>query len=143
MATPVPSPFIFLTLFRPMAITTIGTSLTKSTVDLDVSQFAGLLPRAAGMYVVGLTENCAAADLEWNIAFIPGFDRQHEGSAIDIASSTFDSGTPSGVRSAEYTTTTNFLPKGRLQVWWRNKSGISGVKTGLISAILCIRIQQT
>lgn len=137
------SPIILLPLFKSMSITTVGTSLTKSSVDLNVSQFTNILPRLAGIFVIGLTENVAAADLEWNVNFIPGFDRQHEGPAIDIASADFDSTLAAGVRSAEYTSVTAFLPSARLQVWWRNKSGVSGVKTAVISGILGIHLLQT
>lgn len=137
------SPIIYLPVFKTMSVTTFGTSLTKSTIDIDLPQFSGMLLRASGIFVMGLTENVAAADFEWNLAFIPGFDRQHEGTALDIATSPFDSTIPAGVRSAEYTTVAPFLPSSRIQAWWRNKSGVTGVKTAQISAILGIHLLQT
>lgn len=138
------SPILLIPLCRGMSATTNGTALSKSTYDLQVPQLTNLLPRVAGLFVFGVTENVAAADFEWNVAMLIGFDRQHEApTAVDIASVTFDATLSAGARSAEYTTVSNFMPHCRLQVWWRNKAGITGVKNGTMSAILGVHLQRT
>lgn len=132
---------VLLPLFKGLSVTTNGTALAKSYLDLNVPQVKSLLPQAAGLFVIGLTENSQASDFEWNVSFISGFDRAHEALAIDIGASNLDSA--SGMRTAEYTTTTNFLLESRLQLWWRNKSGVSGVKTAQLSAVLGVHLLST
>lgn len=136
-------PIIYVPLFRAMNVSTNGTALSKSTIDLEVPSLSELVAQAEGIFVVALTENVASTDIEWNVAFVSGFDRNHENSAIDISATTFDSTMTYGVRSAEYTTETNFLLSTRLQVWVRNKAGISGVKAATLSAVLGIHIRQS
>lgn len=136
-------PITYLPLFRAMIVSTNGTALSKTTIDLQIPRVSELFAQAAGVFVEALTENVASTDIEWNIAFISGFDRAHENSAIDISSSTFDSTMTYGVRSAEYTTTSNFLLSTRLQMWIRNKTGISGVKTATLSGVLGVHVRQS
>lgn len=136
-------PVIFtFPLFKAMPVITNGTALSKSTLDLDVPRFRNLLPRVAGLFLFGLTENAVSTDLEWNVGFISGMDRAHEAPPIDITTGNvnFDSTLLYGARNPEYTTVANFLLESRLQAWWRNKSGISGAKTGAITAMLGVRL---
>lgn len=137
------NPIVYFPLFRALTVSSNGTALSKSTLDLQVPGISEVISQAAGLFIIGLTENVASTDLEWNVAFISGFDRNHEASAIDINTVTFDSTMTAGARSAEYTTTSNFLPSTRLQVWWRNKAGISGVKTATLSGVLGVHIRQS
>jgi hypothetical protein len=75
------------------------------------------------------------------VAFYSGFDRDHQQTTpIDISATTFTSATPQGVRTPDYSATTNFLLESRLQLWWRNPSGINGAKAGIVSAVLGIRM---
>lgn len=129
---------ILVPLFKGLTVTTNGTALSKSTLDLNVPQVRNLLPQAAGLFIIGLTENSVSTDFDWNVAFISGFDQAHPAAAIDIGSSALDSA--SGMRTAEYTTMTNFLLETRLQLWWRNKAGISGAKTAQLSAVLGVHL---
>ncbi len=139
---PIHSPIHLVALFKSLQVSTNGASTgddaAKSYLDLQVPQIRNMLPQASGLFVVGLTENAVATDFEWNIQFISGFDRIHEAAPINIAASNLDSA--SGMRSAEYTTTSNFLLESRLRLWWRNKNGISGVKNAQLSAVLGVHL---
>ena len=137
------TPIVYFPLFRAMVVTSNGTALSKSTLDLQITGISEAFAQAQGVFVIGLTENVANTDIEWNLSFISGFDRLHEAAAIDINVVTFDSTMGAGARSADYTTATNFLPSTRLQVWWRNKTGISGMKTAHLSGILGVHLRQS
>ncbi len=128
---------VLLPLFRRLVLTTTGTALQKSFLDLDVPRVRNVLPRCSAIFLVGLVENVPSTDFEMNVGFLSGFDRDHQPpSPIDIAASPITSVNVQGVRSADYNTTANFFPDTRLQLWWRNPSGITGVKSGQASGIL-------
>ena len=132
---------ILLPLFRGLAVTTTGVALGKSVLDIDVARVRALLPRCTALFLVGLVENVPSTDLEFNVGFFSAYDRDHHPvSPIDIAATPITSASPQGTRSLDYTTTANFLPDTRLQAWWRNPAGVSGAKSGLISAILGARL---
>ena len=132
---------ILIPLLQRLTLTTSGGALVKSTLDLNVPQVRNQLALANGIFVVGLTEGVAATDFEWMVAFYSGFDRDHQQTApIDVSATTFTSATPQGVRTPDYSATTNFLLESRLQLWWRNPSGINGAKAGIVSAVLGIRM---
>ena len=138
---PVPSNIYYLPLFQRLMLSTGGIALTKSTLDLNIPQVRNALSQAAGIFIIGLTEAPVSTDFEWNVAFYSGFDRDHQQTApIDINAVNFSAVLPQGQRSVEYTTTTNFLPESRLQLWWRNPTGISGSKSAVVSGILGIRL---
>ncbi len=128
---------LLLPLFRRRALVTTGTALQKSFEDLDIPRFRHALPRCTGLFMIGLVENVPSTEFEFNVAFFSGFDRDHQpATPLDIAASAINSSNTQGVRSADYTNVQNFLLDSRLQLWWRNPAGISGVKTGVASAIL-------
>ena len=129
---------LLIPLFRGLVVTTNGTALSKTTLNLDVPQVRYLLPQCEALFLIGVMEGLAQDLIDWNVGFIPGFDRDHEqASAIDIAATAFT--LPSPVRCPDYNTTTNFLSECRLQLWWRNHVDISGAKTATIGAILGAR----
>lgn len=131
---------ILIPLFRDMSVATNGSPLSKTTLDLDVPRVRELLPHAEAIFLIVNTGGLpTAAVVDWNVAFISGFGREHvPPSAVDISSSAFD--VDGAKRSAEYTTLTNFLPDTRLQAWWRNASGVNGPKSAALSAILGVRL---
>jgi hypothetical protein len=132
---------ILIPLLHRLTLTTSGGPLTKASLDLNVPQVRNQLALADGIFVIGLTEGVASADFEWMVAFYSGFDRDHQqATPIDLSATTFTSATVQGVRTPEYTTTTNFLLESRLQLWWRNPSGVSGAKAGIVSAVLGLRM---
>ncbi len=45
-----------------------------------------------------------------------------------------------GARSADYPQDSKFMPEARLQLAWRNKAGVNGVKTARVSAILMVTL---
>ncbi len=132
---------LLVPLFRRLVLTTTGTALQKSVMDIDVPRIRGLLPRCEAIFIFGLVENVPSTDFEFNVAFFSGFDRDHQpATPLDIAATAITSVNVQGVRSLDYNTTPNFFPDTRLQPWWRNPSGISGVKTAQASAILGLKL---
>ncbi len=133
---------LLVELFKDMPVTTLGTSEGVTILNLEVPQIRGILPKAASLALYGLVTEVAATDFEFNVAFIPGFDRNHEvpGSPFNIASAWFDATPTGGSRSADYATLGNFLPEARLQAVWRNKLNITGVKNARISAMLIVTL---
>ena len=129
-------------LFKGLQITTDGAPLSPTTLNLNVPQVTNLLPYCEALFLIGLTTGIADNQIEWNVRFFSGFDRNNElttGSPpYPIASANFTLG--GSARSADYTTLTNFLPESRLQLWWQNKSGVNGVKNATVSAILGARL---
>jgi hypothetical protein len=98
-----------------------------------------LLPHCEALFLIGLTDGIASGQIDWNVGFFSGFDRGHQNaSAFDIAATSF--GAPGSSRSVDYTTTANFLLDSRLQVWWANKTSVSGAKSALLSAVLGARL---
>lgn len=136
----VPSNVVLLPLFQRLALTTNGTQGSKSVLDLNVPQLRTLLSQASALFLVGLTEQAPSTDFEWNVAFYSGFDRDHQpATPTDVAAAAFTSATPQGQRSADYTTVANFLLDTRLQLWWRNPNA-TGAKSGIVSAVLGVRL---
>ena len=135
------SNIVLIPIFHRLALTTNGVALTKSTLDLDTPQVRSLLPRCQGIFLVGLTEAVAAADFEWNVAFFSGFTRDVQpNTPIDIASTNMTAAATQGQRSAEYMTVANFLLESRLQLWWRNPANVTGVKSGIVSGAIGLRV---
>lgn len=132
------SPILLLPLFKGLQVSTNGTAQSKSYMDIYLPQLRNLLPQASGLFLVGLTENSQAGDFEWMVQFISGFDRVHEASPIDISNTPLDAA--SAMRTAEYTTTANFLLESRLRLWWQNHAGVSGIKSAQLSAVLGVHL---
>ncbi len=141
MANGMPKVLLF-ELFKDMPVTTNGVAESATVLNLEVGPFRGILPKAASLALYGLVTEAAAADFEFNVAFVSGFDRNHEmpGSPFNIASAWFDATPTGGSRSSDYTTVANFLPEGRLQATWRNKANVTGVKNARISAVLIVTL---
>ena len=133
---------LLIELFKDMPVATNGVALGITILNLDVPRFRGVLPSAASLAVFGLVTEAAAADFEFNVGFVPGFDRNYEfpNTPFYIASSWMDSAATGGVRSADYNQTANFMPEARLQIASRNKAGVTGVKNARISAILMVTL---
>lgn len=102
-------------------------------------KFTHILPNTASLAVYGLVTGAPAADFEFGISFIPGFDRDHERTPVPIGG-TFDSTDPGGTRGAVASNLSDFLPHGRLRVHWQSKAGVNAVKAASISAILIVTL---
>ncbi len=133
---------LLIELVKDLQVSTNGTPTGVTVLDLEVPRFRGVLPSAASLAVFGLVTEAAAADFEFNVAFVPGFDRNHEdpGAPFYIASAWIDSAATGGARSADYPQDSKFMPEARLQLAWRNKAGVNGVKTARVSAILMVTL---
>lgn len=134
-------PIILVPLFQDLLLTTNGTPLSKLVMDLKVPRFTNLLPQSQAMFLITDTGGLPSSGVvQWNVAFHSGFDRNHEksGGPFDIAAAPLN--IDGAFRSAEYTTTANFLLESRLQLWWQNDSGVNGPKTFRASAVLGLRM---
>ena len=125
-------------LFRKLSVSTDGTAGVKLFRDLDVRGLANALVHAEAVFLLGLTEGNVPSAVDWNVAFLSGFDRESQGSAIDISTAS-PFGTLGSQRSTDYTSTQNFHLDSRLQLWWANRAGVSGVKMPVLSAALGVR----
>lgn len=106
----------------------------------EIPRFRHLLPRCAGLRLHALTEGVGSNLITWNVGFFSGFNRDTElsGGPFNIA--------PSGIsaagttRSAENTTDTNWSLDSRLVVIFAHFSGVNGVNTARVSAVLAARL---
>lgn len=123
---------VLIPLFRNVRLQTdLGNS--PQYLELDAPQFDGVLPYAQELHLytntVGLTSG-----LEWNVVFVPGWDRDYELGEVKI-------GPPANitangpVRHAAYTDTSKFLLHGRLRLLYKNTNAGSQ-NTALVSAAL-------
>jgi hypothetical protein len=126
-------------LFRNLAVVTEGTATTKTTLALDVPAFTSILPHAEALFLIVCTDGVASGVVDWNVGVYSGFDRDHQpANATDIASPAL--GTAGSFRSDPYTALSSFVLESRLQLWWANKLGVSGVRNPILSAVLGVRL---
>lgn len=126
-------------LFRNLAVVTEGSAGTKTTLSLDVPGFTSILPHAEALFLLGCTDGVASGVVDWNVGFYSGFDRDHQGvNPTDIASPAL--GAAGSFRSDPYTVLSGFMLDSRLQVWWANKAGVTGVRNPILSAVLGVRL---
>lgn len=126
-------------LLKGYKASTDGTD-TSIYLDLDVPAFTELLPYAESMTLLTLTEGApASGNFEWNIGFLSGFDRGHQGSFLKIGDAANISANTS-LRHSPYTTILNFNLNSRLQLLVKNKNGQAGVYSATISAVLLVQL---
>ena len=131
------SRLILLPLLKDYKASTNGSD-TLFYVDLDVPAFKGLLALAESLTLLSLTVGAPGGnELEWNIGFLSGFDRGHQGNFTAIATSNIT--VDGSARSSAYTTVTNFNLDSRLQLMLKNKTSTSGVRSATISAVLLVQ----
>lgn len=130
---------ILLPLFREMALSTDG-STTPVYYDIPSEKFKSLLPYVVGLTLHSLTEGeNLTNDLEWNVVFRSGFDRNHETTDINkLDTGANQINTNGSLRSAAFTTLSKFMLESRLQVSAQNRTGVSGLRTVTVSAVLAI-----
>lgn len=130
---------LLVPLFRNLVLSTDGTS-TPIYFDVDSERIRMLLPYAAGLTLYSLTEGeNATNDVEWNVVFRSGFDRNHETADINKLESAGTHINANGAkRHTAFTDTTKFLLESRLQVSAQNRSGVSGLRTITVSAVLAV-----
>jgi len=125
-------------LFKNMSVTTLAGGQTQTKLDLDVPGFRDALIQAEAIFLVTFTDLPAGNVVDWNIEFISGLDRQHERNPVPILPTALTN--PGVARSADYTTTTEFLPESRLRLWYANHVGVTSANTAVISAIVGVRM---
>lgn len=129
-------------LFKGLRVATTGVTGSAgvySYIDLAVPGFSEVLMYAESLTLVSCQRGGPASnEFEWNVEFIPGFDRENENAAIAIASA--DIAADGAARAAAYSTVTNFTSSARLRIRLKNKDTVSGVRTALISAILLVKV---
>ena len=125
-------------LFKNMSVTTLAGGQTQTKLDLDVPGFRDALIQAEAIFLVTVMDAPAGNVVDWNIEFISGLNRQHERNPVPIVPTAFTN--PGVARSADYNTTTEFLPESRLQLWYANHLGVTSANTAVISAIVGVRM---
>lgn len=122
-----------------LTASTDGTT-TPVYYDLDVPEFRLILPYADGLTLYSLTEGAPANnEFEWNLVFRSGHDRHHETADINKIGPTAHISTSGSARHSAFTDTTKFLLESRLQISVNNKTGVSGVRSATISAVLAVQ----
>lgn len=111
-----------------------GAAGVYSHVELPVS--ADLMAAIFGaewISAVGvLSEGPLNNELEVGLQLVSGTTREQEqANPVDVLAVLSSNNVP--LRSAAYSTTTNFLPHSRLRIRVKNKDGVSGVRTGVVS----------
>lgn len=128
-----------LPLLKGYKASTDGTQ-TSIYLDLEVPAFTELLPHAESMTLITLTEGApSSGNFEWNIGFLSGFDRGHQGSFIKLGDAA-NITTNVSQRHSAYSTISNFLLNSRLQLLVKNKDGQTGVQTATLSAVLLVQL---
>lgn len=130
------SRLILIPLFKGLQMTTEGTPLTETVFNLDPREFQGLLPHAEQLILYYNTVGRTSA-FEWSVFLVPGFDRDHEGQALNLFGSNFIAS--AGPGRAEYGTTSSFQLFGRLEARCRNATGANGVNAAVTSAVLGVK----
>jgi hypothetical protein len=126
-------------LFRELSLSTDGTS-NPVYYDINSEKFRAALPYAVSLTLYSLTEGEPATnDVEWNVVFRSGFDRNHETTDINKLNAAANQINANGsLRSAAFTDISKFLLESRLQVSAQNKAGVSGLRTITTSAVLAV-----
>jgi hypothetical protein len=123
---------ILIPLFR-------GTS-TPIYFDVVAEKFRSLLPYAVSVTLHSLTEGeNATNDVEWNVVFRSGFDRNHESGDINKLESAGTQINANGSkRHTAFSDATKFMLESRVQVLAQNRAGVSGVRTVVVSAVVAV-----
>ena len=130
---------ILIPLFREMQLATDGTT-APIYFDLNAEKFRALLPYAISLTLYSLTEGeNATNDVEWNVVFRSGFDRNHETGDINKLESAGTQINANGSkRHSAFSDATKFMLESRLQVSAQNKAGVSGVRTVVVGGVLAV-----
>ena len=78
-----------------------------------------------------LSEGPLNNELEVGLLLVPGITREQELTPVELVAVMSENNLP--LRTAPYTTTTNFLPHSRLRIRFKNKTGTGGTRTGVVS----------
>jgi hypothetical protein len=70
-------------------------------------------------------------ELEVGLLLVPGTTREQELTPVELVAVMSVNDLP--LRTVPYTSTTNFLPHSRLRLRFKNKTGTSGARTGVVS----------
>lgn len=127
-------------LFRELILNTDGTA-TPIYYDLNCEKIRLLLPFAVSLTLYSLTEGeNVTNDVEWNVVFRAGFDRNHETATVNKLDPTAVTqiNANGSLRSIAFTDVTKFLLESRLQVSAQNRSGVSGLRSITVSAVLAV-----
>ena len=116
-----------------------GATGVYNYIDLDVPGLSGLVLVAESVTLITLQKGANAPNIEWNMELIGGYDRDNEVAAVRL--STADINTNDiPVRTPPVTTLTAFLPHSRLRIALKNKDGITGVQSAIISVMLLVKL---
>ena len=132
-------------LFDKLRVVTDGATGVNGVyayVDLNVPGLSQAVLVALALELITLQHGAAGTggeNLEWNVELISGYDRDNELPAVPVVGTDIHTNdTPA--RSGPYTTMTSFLPHARLRLRFKNKSGINGVQSAILSATLLVKI---
>lgn len=134
-----------ISLFQNFRLNTTGVTGAGgvySYIDLvDVPGLNGLLIYAEELAIEHLQVGGPGAnELEWNIELVPGYgyDRNNEKAAVPLVAA--DINADGTNRNTGYTAVADFMTNGRLRIRHKNKNGVSGVRSALISAYLLVTV---
>ena len=131
------------TLVRSLRVSTDGSTGAAgvySFIELPVSaDLMAAIFSAEWISTVGvLSEGPLDNELEVGLQLVSGTTREQElATPVDLLGVLNANNVP--LRTAPYTTTTNFLPHSRLRVRVKNKNTVSGVRTGVVSFWLLVK----
>lgn len=132
---------ILIALCHELPITTDGT-VNPVYTDLPVpsERIRSLLPYAVSLTLYSLTQGMPGTnDAEWNAVFRSGFNRDHETTDANKLEPGVNQINANGSkRHAAFTDLSKFLLESRLQLSAQNKTGVSGQRTVLVSAVLAV-----
>ncbi len=121
---------------RSLRVSTSGaTGADGVYTDVEVPVSADLMAAIFGAEWIApvgvLSEGPLNNELEVGLLLVPGTTREQELNAAELVANMNENNLP--LRATPYTTTTNFLPHSRLRIRLKNKNGVSGVRTGVVS----------
>lgn len=114
--------------------------------DLDLPELAGLLPQAESMQLQWLLDDVATNEIDWNVDFFAGWDRDHELTSLPFFGSgaTPSDQTTSGPGMSAITNisaSTHYMQHARLQLKWRLHTGVSVPKEATFSGVLYVTLK--
>ncbi len=131
-----PSLLRSFSLVRSLRISTSGaTGADGAYAYVEVPVSADLMAAIFGAEWVApvgvLSEGPMNNELEVGLLLVPGTTREQELTPVELVAVMSVNDLP--LRTVPYTSTTNFLPHSRLRLRFKNKTGTSGARTGVVS----------
>lgn len=133
------SRIVLITVCEKTLISSDG-STTVVVYNFDLPKFRNILPYANSLVLFTLVDGAPSADdLELNVQFRSGHDRDHElATPVSLATALITAN--GSVRHASVSAGPSFQLVSRVQVTAKNRSGVSGVRTATLSAVIAVEL---